>query len=263
MAHFQRPGTRTYRASTLLGNWFEERLALDERIAEYQEKQKKQTLLSHQVTQAFKRITAPAETQQATPGFISHGDIMFLFNHNGGALLFACDPRDKVAGVERGFAATATPALSKTVRTLVRVVIPDGGELRFGTYFALAPHPALADGELLHSWARSALIFTGRSDEQAVAFAPADDEFPPLATFRAEHPDPLLRLEMEGVPVRTGDPLVIRHSRTGRALACTRVPRPSDLVPEEFELVCHLGLDQYRRERPDNIWTFECPGAAE
>lgn len=249
-------GIHCYTSSTLEGNWYEDRLREDEARAEARRTE-------GGLTGVLLRITVPARPVLASPGKISDGDSLVVVNHHNCARCLCTDPRFPLRGAGGAFPATVSPRPRLVARSLFTVRVLGGGELVYGGLFTLSPHASVAPGLVLATWPRSPELQPRTRDAQSVGFEACgpDDVFTPAHIFRAEYPDPAMRLEMEGLSVRPGDLLVIRHSQTGRTLIGTDRPVVSDISPRELEVVCGTALDQYRRETQPAVWSLEAPGA--
>lgn len=248
-------GIRCYTSSTLEGNWYEDRLREDEARSEI--RRTEGGLLG-----TLLRITAPAKPILASPGKITDGDSLLVVNHYNSARSLCTDPRFPLRGAAGALPLTVSPRPRLVVRSLFTVRVLGGGELVYGGLFTLSPHPSVAQGLVLATWPRSPELQPRTRDAQSAGFEPCDPDnvFIPTHTFRAEYPDPAVRLEMEGLSIRPGDLLVIRHAQTGRTLMGTDNPVVSDIAPRELEVVCGMALDQYRRETQPAIWSLEAPG---
>jgi len=68
--------------------------------------------------------------------------------------------------------------------------------------------------------------------------------------------DPKFRLEMEGMPVLIGKPLILNHCKTNAHLGSGTEICPNDFG-NEHEVFCKCILDQHKAEQPENLWTLE------
>lgn len=235
------------------GNWFEEMVLEDEKMREFLEKKERGQLTIQRIRQNIAAVdmaqTRSADGVDCSDGFLRYGAVIRIRNCEHPCYL-ACDPGD-AENVEEGlFSASGSRQEEASARNVWKLVKLDEGEddflplpvgddappdvVRYGDKFALTTTDAMGGqpfflGSIAVDWGH----FSRVSRKQLV-YVTQQKNF--KCMWRIDSVGKDTSFDMDGEPVRIGEPVFIKHCQTGSPLTVRDTQIFND-YGSEFELV--------------------------
>jgi len=287
--------TRTYNPNVRVGNWNEEICLEEDILKDFLEKQESGTLLI-QRTQSLMH-TLLAKTQLDGSDTVTIGSQTMLVNPGRNGIVsedrqMANLPRQLLNGrkntsisvnvdewpvgglqtlAQEPLALSGAPnSETACVRNTFKIIgkdLADGEPLHYGDKFAL--QSVLGQGEI----SKNLLVFSDRmrlgqastvtnrklGGTSPIQLVPVDDlaNIPYGAFFTVESYDPLLRMEHEGLPVPTDQPVLLRHCSTGQHLAVLDDSSFRTPFGNELSVGAKTFHNSHKAERDNNYWIFK------
>ncbi|KAF5831151.1 flagellar associated protein [Dunaliella salina] len=285
----------TYNASTLIGNWMEER---DLRRTVLQDVVSRKCTATLRLDAFAQRMSAALQevelTKAADDPFVHYGDSIQLI-HLDTSCVLACDVGDKDPRPgEKACAATGAPEIRAPCARNSFVVLPyipprnavaepDYGDniLRYGCKVRLAMHPAYTgdsvsplseDAQPLCLFSKPvSLIYSSKYTRNQLVGFTSRDSFDTV--WEVLTTDPAQRSLSAGLEVLAGAPIILLHCATQKPLVLENQKYPNDFGME-LEVTARvsapkglkLALEQTRigimkgsmqkLDNPDTNWTF-------
>jgi hypothetical protein len=250
----QLAGYKGYNQRVRIGNWTEDQVQIDSRIADYIHKKKSGSLKCTQAEARFTKVCAPQELN-GRDDVVRFGENVMLFNEESNGCV-AYDNQEKIASDAWAVSTTwYTEACARTVFQLVpytgapdskdRLFTFDDDALHFGQKFHIQACLPTDAGEPLYlaSFAKTPQRFARYSREQEVSVSRTKSW---NTVFEVVCLDPTYRLEVEGQAVQSHTPFALMHSATRVFLASDKaVPYRNDFG-QEYELFCRTYQDTQR-----------------
>lgn len=224
-----------------IGNWSED-LELDEiSLKDYLKKKETGTLLVNAKQKQLEDSLKQMDISNSESGCLEWGHCVMMYNHQSRGFLCA-NPYDSVPKAADAFVLNTGPNSTSCVRNvfeLVRASADDGfedGVVHYGQNFRLKLNPfaKITSPTYMHSEMVTSLAAAKFSRHQeVVALAEPTGE----TLWQVLYPDTQVRFEMDGQPVKTGSPCVIRHVQTGSFLASDEIPY-HNVFGKEMEVHC-------------------------
>jgi hypothetical protein len=150
------------------------------------------------------------------------------------------DTDDKNTNYDKAFAATTNPLMNFSCpRNLFKFEKYTPGTddiIRYGEKICIATHDLLSSDKLyLFSQLISPQSYSRFSRNQEVLVIAKKDYY---TCWVIETIDPTIRISMEGSPVLTNEPFILRHCATGRLLASDMIDYYND-YGKEYEVCCN------------------------
>ncbi|KAL0238336.1 hypothetical protein GEMRC1_012809 [Eukaryota sp. GEM-RC1] len=251
--------TASYCNKTKIGNYFEDQEADRIKVQDFLNKLHTGNLTFIKQEQKLKALTQSVDPVHKHKDFVSFQDIVQISP--------AANPDKSLAvvlddiAIPNSISATVTVSSlsTSTVRNsffIVRDEIamnqyiadfddrfePNDTVLRYGQKFHFVANPEVCDHQLaLYSEPKSFRAFSRVTNKQIFcAHAPRKV----YSSFVVVHPNPELRLEMEGEPVPRESPVLIVHSQSGGALDFGSATVATDFGPELETFCSRVGSAQ-------------------
>lgn len=257
-------------SKTRVGNWHEDQLAAEARLAELRAKRAAGTLGGTQRSAnmtASQRELALGDTEDGT---VRYGDRVVLRHMASGAALCGVPSQLVTPSVgvspSEATAVAGAPDAGPSVRSAFIVLPGGGGE---GAPAALGDQVLFGEGFVLESelaepkqrlFSERVSLHAGMavvSGQQAVTLRAGCEQRPYETLWKADPLDAEERLELEGTPVPANVPLLLRHAATNQCLACLTQHVVRSEFGVEHEITAHTHLTQHKNEGPENQWCLE------
>ncbi|EDQ84573.1 uncharacterized protein MONBRDRAFT_34653 [Monosiga brevicollis MX1] len=253
MAH-----ARSFGHGVRVGNWQEDIASEEDRVQAFLAKQQAGQTLSQTVASVQATASTAQKLSRAGDGFLNNGETCQL-SHPSSESVVSYLP-SVLAAPGTPMACTAQPQAPPASRNAFTVVLCDAPtaerRITYGDNVYLQCRlPEHSVGYLCSE----KLGLTGRparySGKQSVTFLQAESPtFDCAWTFVAV--DPQMRFEMEGQPVPAGEPVLLKHARTGVLLAVFKQHVWRSEFGAEFEVACDTVLDRFHAESPENLFVI-------
>ena len=247
--------TNEYSKSTLMGNWFADRLNTEIKQKEREQRQSKQNkeLLQYQtkISIALKQIKLTDCSKQP----LKYGDIIMLQNdQTNGVLSTDADDTEKIWRNGSNVLQSTTSSLPKYSQTSFArnsfIIVPPknkensngykiGDILHYGQSFCLSIHSSLSEiPYYLHSEIISHLSSADFSRDQLVVFHPKRSS---ATTWKFMSGDHSLRIEYDTTPIKLSEnnKVVIQHCNTCSLLASDKIAIGTDFG-NEYQTSCNI-----------------------
>ena len=248
--------TNEYSQSTLMGNWFEDKLKRDIECKEMEQTQgsKNKELQQYQLKLniALKPITLSDCTNRA----LKYGDIIMLKNdETKGVLSTDADESEKIWRNGDSVLQSTTSSIAKHTDTAFArnsfIIAPPtlnkqksikcamGDILHYGQPFSLCIHSELSDTPYyLHSEIMSHLSSADFSREQMVVFHPKKSSNTNWKIMSGDH---VMRVEHDTTPIHIhqSNEVVIQHCNTCSLLASDKIACGTDFG-SEYQTSCNI-----------------------
>lgn len=284
--------TRTYNPNVRVGNWNEEICLEDDILKDFLCKQQNGTLLI-QRTQSLMH-TLLAKTDKTESETVNFGGNITLVNpgrelteenehmpkqlRNGRKSTSISINVDEwpIGGLETlvkepmALSGAVSSEEVGCIRNTFKIVAPghkDGEPLRYGEKFAM--QSLLGAGEI----SKKMFIFSDRQrlgannscsrklgpNVSPLQLTPVELEssIPYGAFFTVESYDPLLRMEHEGLPVPTKQPVLLKHCSTGQHVAVLDESDFRTPFGHELSLGAKTHYNSHKAECDNNYWIFQ------
>jgi len=270
----QLQGGGKYSVKTLIGNWYEDVIMDETKFKDYIRSKESNNLLvakkENKYATLLKKI--PLEPFQ---GYLTTGHYTMFKNHktNGYMVL---DIDDKNINYKAAFAVTTSPLMNFSCpRSLFKFekytpnknfnCVPDSqppSPVCFHEKIRIVCHPLVYEAPLyLFSPLISPLSYSRFSRNQEVLISSEESFF---NCWTIEHINPEKRLQVEGQPVPSNEPFLIRHDQTGKLLSSNLIDYFNDFG-HEYEICAdhYLPYGRYQKILPfdmkeDKISEVQC-----
>ncbi|XP_039271864.2 cilia- and flagella-associated protein 161-like [Styela clava] len=266
---------RTYNPSVRVGNWNEDICLEEDLLKDFLDRREKGELLIQKTHNLMQNILKKMDPTVTTDGFVHFGDIVMLINpgqeNTPRSLQLIEPPRQPSAlsinmdeykmhtakQVEGPCAVSCSTLFDPCARNLFVITSVDGTEhgqaLRFGQPFAISTTEGYAGNLNLFSDHARFNLNAKKSRKQILQLV---EETNYLTTWQVQVYDPRLRLEYEGLPVPSNVKVIIKHNKTGQALAVQSDYILRTPFGKEFEVSAHTHLDSHKAEMDNNHWVI-------
>jgi hypothetical protein len=181
------------------------------------------------------------EIQPFKDNLLTTDNYILLFNSKTKGFM-VIDTDDRNNNYEAAFAVTTNPLMNFACpRSLFSIEKysrnkNDNGVVSYGEKICLVTHPEVYDKKLyLYSSLVNPMSSSRFCRNQEVLVI---NEKSYYTCWVIEHPDSTLRYSMEGKPIYTTDPFIIRHCSTGRLLGSDLIDYYND-YGHEYEVCCN------------------------
>jgi len=274
----QLTGGQKYAHKCRIGNWSED-LELEEiKLKDFLKKKETNSLLVNAKQTQLEESLQVAELSEDPEGKMRFGHRFMLVNHRSEGFLCA-NPHDKVKKALDGYALTCGSNPNPCVRNIFEIERAetcdgfDDDAVHYGQNFRIKmmPFGGIPQAVYVHSelvTPNAAAKFSRQ--QEAVVYPEANGQ----TLWQALHPDTQVRFEMEGLEIKAGDPVVLKHVHTGSFLGSDKI-KYENIFGVENEVHCHpyfsknktqnlasekkgdiTGDYTLRRHGLANIWTF-------
>ncbi|EAR89421.1 EF hand protein, putative (macronuclear) [Tetrahymena thermophila SB210] len=231
---------RKYQYNCRIGNWSEE-WELDEyKMKEYLKNKEKQKLVSTDKEDRLKRSLGGVNLSYANEGLVKFGYTVMIESDFMNAVV-ASNIWDKITGTEEAYGVTVTSQKEPIVRTAFQLLRYEQDQyqddvIHYGQNFKIAVISRLSEKPLYltssHITPQKCAKFS-RKQEVSISTNEGIN-----SAWCFEYMDPKLRYEMKGQPVRSGEPVLIKHIPTCQWLATDNVQYNNEFG-QEFEVFCN------------------------
>lgn len=281
---------RTYNPNVRVANWNEELCLEEDILKDFLGKQEAGTLLIQRSQALMQTLLAKTELTKNEDDIVTHGSNIMIINPGRQGLNPETEggkkaedlPKKLLAGrncssISLNVDAWPTGGLETLVKSNISLSggantevscvrntfkiqkISGGGDddnvLRYGDKFSLKS----ALDENLYIFADR--IRLGDSSQSKTGISPV--ELVPVtgsanygSQWIIESFDPLLRMEHEGMPVKKGEPVIIKHCSTGQNLAAIEKSTVRTPFGREIELGVRTYFNSHKAEMDNNYWIF-------
>ena len=253
--------TNEYSQSTLMGNWFEDKLKADIDSKEMEQVQGSKNKELHQYQRKMAVALKPVTLSNASGRALKYGDIIMLQNgathgvlstdadelervwRNGSKVLQSTTsslPKYTDTAFARNSFVIAPPTLNKK-KSASTPTMAVGDVLHYGQPFSLCIHSALNDTPFyLHSEIVSHLSSADRSRDQMVVFHPKKSSGTNWKFMAGDHE---LRVEHDTTPIAIHQnghsEVIVQHCNTCSLLASDKIECGTDFGAE-YQTSCNI-----------------------
>ena len=281
----QLQGGGKYSVKTKIGNWYEDMVMDETKFKDYIRLKESNNLMvakkENKYANLLKKI--PLEPFE---GVLTTGHYFMLRNHKTNGFM-VLDIDDKNINYDAAFAVTTSPLMTFSCpRSMFKFekydpikhfnCLPEQqsvSQVCFHDKIRIVCHPDAYESPLyLFSPLISPFNYSRFSRNQEVLISSEENFF---NCWTIEHIDPSKRLEVQGQPVPSSEPFLIRHDQTGKLLSSDLIDYFNDFG-HEYEMCCnnYLPYGRYQKilpfdmhedkvaevqcnriEKPENIWS--------
>ena len=270
---------------TKIGNWYEDMVMDETKFKDYIRLKESNNLMVAKKENKYANLLKKIPLESFN-GVLTTGHYFMLRNHKTNGFM-VLDIDDKNINYNAAFAVTTSPLMTFACpRSMFKFekydsikhynCLPESqpvDQVCFHDKIRIVCHPSVYESPLyLFSPLISPFSYSRFSRNQEVLISSEENFF---NCWTIEHIDPSKRLEVQGQPVPSNEPFLIRHDQTGKLLSSDLIDYFNDFG-HEYEMCCnnYLPYGRYQKilpfdmkedkvsevqcnriEKPENIWS--------
>ena len=271
----QLQGGGKYSVKTKIGNWYEDMVMDETKFKDYIRLKESNNLMVAKKENKYATLLKKIPLEPFNNSILTTGHYFMLRNHKTNGFM-VLDIDDKNINYDAAFAVTTSPLMSFSCpRSMFKFekygpikhynCLPEQhpvDEVHYHEKIRIVCHPSVYESPLyLFSPLISPFSYSRFSRNQEVLISSEENFF---NCWTLEHVDPNKRLEVQGQPIPSNEPFLIRHDQTGKLLSSDLIDYFNDFG-HEYEICAnnYLPFGRYQKILPydmkeDNVAEVQC-----